>query len=31
LRDIVDLVDRGIMAKDPAGGRSTSYSLLLPE
>jgi len=31
LRDIVDLVDRGILAKDPAGGRSTSYSLLLPE
>jgi Fic family protein len=31
LRDIVDLVDRGILAKDPAGGRSTSYSLLQPE
>jgi len=31
LRDIADLVDRGILAKDPAGGRSTSYSLLLPE
>ena len=31
LRDIVDLVDRGVLAKDPAGGRSTSYSLLLPE
>ncbi|MHB8783256.1 MAG: Fic family protein [Desulfobacteria bacterium] len=31
LRDIVDLVDRCILAKDPAGGRSTSYSLLLPE
>jgi Fic family protein len=27
LRDILDLVDRGILAKDPAGGRSTSYSL----
>jgi Fic family protein len=27
LRDIIDLVDRGILAKDPAGGRSTSYSL----
>jgi len=31
LRDIVDLVDRGILAKDPAGGRSTSYSLIQPE
>ena len=31
LRDIVDLVDRGILAKDPAGGRSTSYSLSQPE
>lgn len=28
LRDIIDLVERGILAKDPAGGRSTSYSLL---
>jgi Fic family protein len=27
LRDIQDLVDRGILIKDPAGGRSTSYSL----
>jgi Fic family protein len=27
LRDITDLVDRGILVKDPAGGRSTSYSL----
>jgi Fic family protein len=26
LRDILDLVERGILAKDPAGGRSTSYS-----
>lgn len=26
-RDIIDLVDRGILKKDPAGGRSTSYSL----
>jgi Fic family protein len=26
-RDIVDLVDRGILMKDPGGGRSTSYSL----
>lgn len=27
LRDITDLVDRGILTKDPGGGRSTSYSL----
>ena len=27
LRDISDLLDRGIMEKDPGGGRSTSYSL----
>ena len=27
-RDIDDLVKRGILAKDPAGGRSTSYSLV---
>jgi len=27
LRDIEDLVQRGILKKDPAGGRSTSYSL----
>ena len=27
LRDINDLVQRGILVKDPAGGRSTSYSL----
>ena len=27
LRDINDLIQRGILAKDPAGGRSTSYSL----
>jgi len=32
LRDISDLLARGILAKDPAGGRSTSYSLSeLPE
>lgn len=31
LRDINDLVQRGILAKEPAGGRSTSYSLVLPE
>ncbi|MEK7721811.1 MAG: Fic family protein, partial [Elusimicrobiota bacterium] len=27
-RDIIDLIEKGIMRKDPAGGRSTSYSLL---
>ena len=27
LRDISDLVGRGVLARDPAGGRSTSYSL----
>jgi Fic family protein len=27
LRDIQDLVERDILAKDPVGGRSTSYSL----
>jgi len=26
-RDILDLVEKGILIKDPAGGRSTSYSL----
>ncbi len=26
-RDILDLLDRGILVKNPAGGRSTSYSL----
>ena len=31
LRDILGLVERGILAKDPAGGRSTSYSLVIPE
>jgi Fic family protein len=30
LRDIDDLVARGILRKDPAGGRSTSYSLVEP-
>jgi Fic family protein len=29
-RDIVDLVKRGILAKDAAGGRSTGYSLAEP-
>jgi Fic family protein len=28
LRDIDDLVKRGVLAKDAAGGRSTSYSLV---
>ena len=28
LRDIQDLIERRILTKDPAGGRSTSYSLL---
>ena len=28
LRDIKDLVDRGILVKDDGGGRSTSYSLV---
>lgn len=27
LRDITDLVDRGILVKEPGGGRSTSYAL----
>lgn len=27
LRDIQDLIERGILEKDPGGGRSTSYSL----
>jgi Fic family protein len=30
LRDIKDLVDRGILKKDGGGGRSTSYSLATP-
>jgi Fic family protein len=29
-RDILDLVERGILRKDPGGGRSTSYSLVTP-
>jgi len=28
LRDITDLLDRGTLAKDAVGGRSTSYSLV---
>lgn len=29
-RDILDLIDRGILAKNSEGGRSTSYSLVIP-
>ena len=29
LRDMNDLVERGILARDAGGGRSTSYSLTL--
>lgn len=29
-RDILDLVERGVLRKDCGGGRSTSYSLVLP-
>jgi Fic family protein len=29
-RDIIELVKRGILTKDAAGGRSTSYSLTEP-
>ena len=28
-RDIADLIDRGALKKDPGGGRSTSYSLVV--
>ena len=31
LRDIGDLVERGILARDPGGGRSTSYALAEPD
>ena len=31
LRDITELVNRGILVRDGAGGRSTSYQLRLPE
>ena len=27
-RDIRDLIDRGVLARGPAGGRSTSYELV---
>lgn len=30
LRDITELIDRGILEKNPGGGRSTSYSLIDP-
>ena len=30
-RDILDLVERGALQKDPGGGRSTSYSLILED
>ncbi len=29
-RDILDLIDRGILTKNVEGGRSTSYSLVIP-
>ena len=28
LRDIDGLIERGILVKEPAGGRSTSYALI---
>jgi Fic family protein len=31
LRDILDLIERGALTKDPGGGRSTSYSLAQPD
>ncbi len=31
LRDILALVERGILVRNPAGGRSTSYALAAPE
>jgi Fic family protein len=30
LRDITDLVEKGVLVKDESGGRSTSYSLIYP-
>jgi len=27
LRDVEDLIDKGVLMKDSSGGRSTSYSL----
>ena len=29
-RDIKDLIERGVLSKEPAGGRSTSYLLIIP-
>jgi len=29
LRDILELTERGILVKDSAGGRSTSYSVII--
>jgi Fic family protein len=31
LRDIQDLIDKGILEKEAGGGRSTNYTLILPE
>ena len=31
LRDILDFIDQKALAKDPGGGRSTSYSLAEPD
>ena len=31
LRDILDLIEQGSLAKDSGGGRSTSYSLVEPD
>ena len=30
-RDILDLIERGALQKDPGGGRSTSYSIILTQ
>jgi Fic family protein len=30
-RDILDLVERGTLRKEPGGGRSTSYSLVMDD
>jgi Fic family protein len=31
LRDITDLINKGVLAKDESGGRSTSYALIYPK
>jgi Fic family protein len=31
LRDIQDLINKGILIKEQGGGRSTNYSLVIPE